>query len=334
MEKPEFHIEKIFPFLALIRIPYLCNKGAATFANIFLIIDKELILIDTGPWRERYVDEFSSCLAKLGFSIKDISKIIYTHSHPDHMGGGVPLTKEGEASHLVYWKARKHVVEYGEYVKFMKSISKDAFLKYLDQSPDKSECYSSVVDGVWYPTVGEIKIDRELHDGEIIDSGKLKLEVIFNPGHSPWDISLWEAKNGLLFAGDAVMQKMTTLTGGLNGFGSDLDEYEFSLKKLGHYLEKAKYVFPSHGAPIEDGSKLIEDISRTIKWREDRIIRKLSEKKCSLLDLEAIFSPNNDPIVFARRLGVLLSHLEKLEKHERAFQLKQDDGKIVFMLKK
>jgi glyoxylase-like metal-dependent hydrolase (beta-lactamase superfamily II) len=334
LDRTEFYIEKIFPFLALIRIPYLFLGGTTTFVNIFLIIDKELTLIDTGPWRECYGDEFSSCLAKFGFSIKDISKIIYTHPHPDHMGGGVKLRREGESSHLIYWKAREHVEQYGEYVKFMKSLAEEAFRKHLEKYPEKNECHSRVLDKFWHPTFGEVEIDHVLHDGEIIDCGRLRLEVIFNPGHSPWDLSLWEEKKGLLFSGDFLMQKMTSLTGGLNGFGSSLDDYQLSLKKLEHYVKKARYVLPSHGAPIKDGSKLIEDILGIIKWREDKIIEKLFADKCSLLDLEAVFSSNNDPLIFVRHLGVLLSHLERLVKHEKIVQLEQDNGEILFMLKK
>jgi len=40
----KFYIGKIFPFLALIRIPYLCNAGHTASVYVFLIIDEELIL--------------------------------------------------------------------------------------------------------------------------------------------------------------------------------------------------------------------------------------------------------------------------------------------------
>jgi glyoxylase-like metal-dependent hydrolase (beta-lactamase superfamily II) len=333
IEKMESAIERISPFLALIRIPYLCSGGNAAFVNHFLIIDKELILIDTGPWKSNYVDGLSSCLARLGLSIKDVSKIVYTHPHPDHMGGGIQLKGEVESSHLIYWKARERVEQYGEYIELMKSLCKGTFLKHLNQHPAEWECYSKIVDKFWYPTFGEISFDHELHDGEIITSGNLRLEVIFTPGHSPWDISLWEADHGLLFTGDSLMQKMTTLIGGLGGLGSDLNSYGSSLKKLEKYLEKARWVLPSHGAPIGSPSSLAKNFLEMIKKREDRIIQELSAKECSLVDLQRVFGASKDPVVFVRRLGVVLSHMEKLEREERIVQLKKDNGEIVFMLK-
>ena len=130
------------------------------------------------------------------------------------------------------------------------------------------------------------------------------------------------------------MQKMTTLISRLKGFGSDLNSYGFSLKKAERYLKRAKWVLPSHGVPIRDGDKLAEDLLEVIKWREERIIEKLSVKESSLLALQDIFSPNNDPVVFVRRLGVILSHIEKLEKEERILRLEKDNGDILFKLKK
>jgi len=329
----DFAIEKIFPFLAVIRIPYLCSGKNTAFVNHFLVIDKEPMLIDTGPWKSNYVDGLSSCLARLDLSIKDVSKIVYTHPHPDHMGGGIQLEGKVESFHLIYWKARERVERYGEYIELMKTLSKGTFLKHLNRYPAEWKCYSEVVDKFWYPTFGEIRFDHELHDGEIINSGNLKLEVIFAPGHSPWDISLWEANHGLLFTGDSLMQKMTTLIGGLGGLGSDLSAYESSLKKLGKYLKKARWVLPSHGPPIGSPSSLAKDLLEMIKKREDRIIQELSAKECSLVDLQKIFGVSKDPVVFVRRLGVVLTHIEKLEKEERIAQLKKDNGEIVFVLK-
>lgn len=46
--------------------------------------------------------------------------------------------------------------------------------------------------------------NRLLTDGDIIDLGDRRLEVIHTPGHSPGGIALWEAASGILFSGDIV----------------------------------------------------------------------------------------------------------------------------------
>jgi glyoxylase-like metal-dependent hydrolase (beta-lactamase superfamily II) len=45
---------------------------------------------------------------------------------------------------------------------------------------------------------------RLLADGDIIDLGNRRFDVIHLPGHSPGGIGLWEAATGILFSGDTI----------------------------------------------------------------------------------------------------------------------------------
>lgn len=45
---------------------------------------------------------------------------------------------------------------------------------------------------------------RLLEDGDTVDLGHRRFEVIHTPGHSPGGIALWEAATGILFSGDIV----------------------------------------------------------------------------------------------------------------------------------
>ena len=327
------HCKKILPYLALIRIPYLAFEGkGTTFVNLYLIIDEELVLIDSGPWGKTSIEILSSSLAGLGFSLKDITRVIYTHAHPDHMGGGVQLNRNGNFSQLIYHEALGKVEQYGEYVEMFKSLCKEAFFAHLYSYPQEKDCYSRVIDAFWQPTSGEIEIERGLYDGEVITTGRHKFEVIFTPGHSPWDISLWEEKNAILFTGDFLMEKSTTFTGGMSGFGSDLFSYESSLKKIEKYLIKCRWIFSSHGPPIGFGPQLLENSRRTLKWREEKILQELSKKRCRLTDLIHLFAKSSNPVIFVRQLGIILTHLEKLEREDRIMR-RQEGRKIFFTVK-
>jgi glyoxylase-like metal-dependent hydrolase (beta-lactamase superfamily II) len=52
--------------------------------------------------------------------------------------------------------------------------------------------------------VGAAPATRLLWDGDIVDLGDRRFEVIHTPGHSPGGIALWEAATGVLFSGDIV----------------------------------------------------------------------------------------------------------------------------------
>lgn len=45
---------------------------------------------------------------------------------------------------------------------------------------------------------------RILWDGDVIDLGDRRFQVIHTPGHSPGGIALWESATGILFSGDIV----------------------------------------------------------------------------------------------------------------------------------
>ena len=69
---------------------------------------------------------------------------------------------------------------------------------------------------------------RALHNGDIIDLGDRRLEVLHLPGHSPGSIGLWERATGILFSGDAVYDG--PLLDELDG--SDIDAYVATMRRL------------------------------------------------------------------------------------------------------
>ena len=234
-EFDDIHVNRLLPYLAMIRIPYFSAGHEKSFANIFLIIDEELMLIDAGPYSNGKSEKLCFALKKLGFDIKDISRIIYTHSHPDHMGGGIGIGEYKRIRHCIYWEAKEWVEQYGAYVSSVKSIAKSIFHEQLVLYPEVMKMYSDVIDHFWNLSCGEIEIKDVLHDGDLISTGKFRFKVISTPGHSPWDVTLWEEEKALLFSGDFLLSKSSTFTGSFDGFGSDLISYESSIKKIYPY---------------------------------------------------------------------------------------------------
>ncbi|MBA3037490.1 MAG: MBL fold metallo-hydrolase [Desulfobacterium sp.] len=322
----DIYVDRLYPYLAMFRIPYFSSGNEKAFANVFLVIDDELMLIDAGPYSEDKSSKLTYALKQSGFDIKDISRIVYTHSHPDHMGGGLGLDGYKGIRHCIYREAKNKVEKYGEYVSSVKSIAKNIFSELLFLYPEAKDTYFDVVDHFWNPTYGEIGIDEQLDEGDSISTGKLKFKVIFTPGHSPWDITLLEETKSLLFSGDFLLSKSSTMTGGLNGFGSDLISYESSLKKINKYLDQIKCIYPAHGPAITSFSNLTDSLLAIVKGREDKIFNAISTNNCSLMDLMKVVYPSIDSvIVLARCLGIVLTHLEKLENESKIHRIKDSD---------
>jgi len=85
-----------------------------------------------------------------------------------------------------------------------------------------------------------------VRDGQVIDVGGRRLEVLHCPGHSPGGIALVDHMNGALFSTDVAY------AGALYVYGAaDLPIYQRSLHRLAALAHGLNAVYPSHGeSPI------------------------------------------------------------------------------------
>ncbi|MDD3402053.1 MAG: MBL fold metallo-hydrolase [Hespellia sp.] len=93
-------------------------------------------------------------------------------------------------------------------------------------------------------------VTNTLNDGDIIDLGNRKLEVLWTPGHTSDSITLIDSDNGILFTGD------TYYPDDLYAFSedSDLAEYTKSMEKIRDRIAdlNLKWIYPGHNEIIND----------------------------------------------------------------------------------
>ena len=166
---------------------------------VYLINLGELILIDTGAgWS---VDKIIKNVEKLGFDPKNLSKLLLTHCHIDHIGG-VPEIKKRFGSKIYIHKLDAPPLETGDPILTAASWYQTTFP----------------------PTPVDVKFDSP---EEILRIGGEQIVCLHTPGHTPGSISIYLDLNGkrILFAQD--------LHGPLlEEFGSNLDDWDRSTKKL------------------------------------------------------------------------------------------------------
>jgi len=166
---------------------------------VYLINLGELILIDTGAgWS---VDKIIKNIEKFGFDCKNLSKIILTHCHIDHIGG-VPEIKRRFGSKIYIHKWDAPPLESGDPIL-------TAANWYQTEFP---------------PTPVDVRLDSM---EEILTIGGQKIICLHTPGHTPGSISIYLDKDGkrILFGQD--------LHGPiLPEFGSNLSDWDQSTRKL------------------------------------------------------------------------------------------------------
>lgn len=180
-------------------------------SNVYLIGNT---VIDSGTgFNFTRLRDFFRILKK---EMKDITQIINTHGHFDHIGGNGYFLNAKVAIH----KSDADIIEKG-----------DAQLAAAD-----------FFDGKLYPRA----VERKLEHGEKISVDGLTLEVIHTPGHTHGSICLLERKEGLLFTGDLVFKDGIGRTDFAN---SDPNLMAASLEKV--RALPIRQVLPGHGEPFD-----------------------------------------------------------------------------------
>lgn len=85
---------------------------------------------------------------------------------------------------------------------------------------------------------------RPLWEGDIIDLGLWRFEVILTPGHTPGSIMLLEREKRMLISGDSIQDGNIYMFGA----GRSIQAFQESLKKVIAMAEAVDTIWPSHGS--------------------------------------------------------------------------------------
>lgn len=176
-------------------------------SNTYIIGDHGIgVIIDAGVKGE----EVSGVVKKHGLKIK---YIILTHGHIDHICCAYDIKKKVNAKVLIHEND-------GELL--------------TDPVMNGSAMFGE--DSQFYPA------DALLKDGDVLEAGNLKLEVIHTPGHTPGCICI---KTGnILFTGDTLFKLSIGRTDLPKG---NYDDIISSIQKKLMPLDDETIVYPGHG---------------------------------------------------------------------------------------
>jgi glyoxylase-like metal-dependent hydrolase (beta-lactamase superfamily II) len=210
----------------------LTNKSI----NAFLLDggDDGLVLIDAGLPEQ--AEALEKGIRSIGREPSDLTGVIITHAHPDHLGSATHFS--GGTRPISLHPADRKIAEAGVIHQTMTpgpGLLNGVLFRML--MSNKSAEFPAFTP------------DIALSDGDVIDIAG-GLEVIHTPGHTAGHVSLlWRKDRGLLFTGDAAANLM-----GLNymiGY-DDVDAGRASLAKLAN-LDFEAAVF-GHGKPLLSGA--------------------------------------------------------------------------------
>ena len=178
-------------------------------------VSKKCMVIDPGA-------DAKSILKAIENAQLSVALIVTTHSHFDHLGAVSSLKAASGARFAVGAGSGKYTP--GAFVKLVAAMSGGSA-----RIPEP---------------------DEFLKDGDKIDIDDLHFEVLFTPGHSPDEISLYG--QGVLFSGDTLFNAGIGRTDFL---GCSYEQLELSIKTKLYTLPDSTIVYPGHGPATTIGNE-------------------------------------------------------------------------------
>ncbi len=206
--------------------------------NVYLVKDVgKLILIDTGMPRSD--GKILKYVHSIGCEPQDVSTIILTHFHIDHVGSAQKLKKQTNAKIAVHENEADIVAG-----KKAPPKPKNVLLK----------AFSSVV------KTAPVEPDLLLKNNDKIG----KLTVIHTPGHSYGSISLLNTEKKVIFVGDAITFRNRKIAGPPESFTLDPVKAKESIGLISTF--DFDVLLSGHGEPLmPNASQKVKEFYASIK---------------------------------------------------------------------
>jgi glyoxylase-like metal-dependent hydrolase (beta-lactamase superfamily II) len=211
------------------RIPTIGRSAVNSFA--FVNDDGTVTLVDCGL--KKAPARIVAGLAAIGKRPADVTQIVLTHVHTDHVGGAAEMARTTGAPVAVH--------------------SDDASYARAGRVPawDPTSLAGRIINRLPSQRFPPIAIATPLADGDVLDVGG-GLRVVHTPGHSPGHVSLLHEPTKLLITGDALFNVLG-IRWPMRSFCTD-----FRLtKQTAHILGELDYdvVAFTHGPEIVDRAR-------------------------------------------------------------------------------
>ena len=259
-------------------------------SNAVLIDDHARVMIDSGAGK---ITEQARP--------EDIDILINSHCHLDHVW---------DNDLFVNARIITHPLERENFRDHKKIGSIDNWERYMNDDPEQ---YAHLIGAMKPSFLEEWRVDGTIDEGDMIDAGRTKIQVMHMPGHTSGHLAFLFPDEGLLFCGDICLTKV----GPWYGDGTTpLDDFITSINRI--IDMKPDRVVSGHNKEVLTSPSIreaFEEYKERIYKREDRILAALREKPRTLDDLaekKIIYPAHPTIFVVYWEKAMIAKHLDRL----------------------
>ena len=297
--------------------------------NCYLLEDKPLTLIDTGPNSGKALDELESQLGEHGHSIDELGQLIITHQHIDHLGLAEIVVQRSGAEVAALAAASERLANFDEDAEAEDRFAVELMLR--NGIPEEVTVALRSVSRSFRGWGSHVAVTHPLEDGQVLPFRNRALQAIHRPGHSPSDTIFWDEERRILIAADHLIAHISS-----NPLISPpLDGSEGRPQALVTYIESmrrtaempAEIVLSGHGDPITDHTALIEERIAKHERRKEKMFKLIAEQPRSGFEIAQAIWGNVAVTQAFLTLSEVIGHADLLVNEGRVREV--DDGEVI-----
>ncbi|MBM4246737.1 MAG: MBL fold metallo-hydrolase [Deltaproteobacteria bacterium] len=311
---------------------FLPLPAKPTIINVWLLdCGGPWALIDTGVARAESRDAFAGALASLGVAPSQLTHLLATHHHPDHFGASRALRAEtGARVHI-------HPAEL-ERIDYTLHAGPEDMVRHSRRNgipiPTQPVDAPKPMD-FWAATFQPAtEADHLLVDGEVLEIGSRRLQVVWTPGHTPGHCCFLDLEDRVLFVGDHLLPRITPHVGVYaTGPENPLGDFLASQEKVATL--DARLVCPAHGGVYEDHRHRARQLIRHHEARAGEMHDVLRAGPATAYDVARrvfrwVFENPNDRFQAGAAVMETIAHLEML-RERGVLRREERDGVLLYL---
>lgn len=303
---------------------FISTASSLKSYNFYLVEDQgTLMLIDAGIDTENCWAALLGALAANGFCVEDISMILLTHNHYDHVGLVNRITKQKEVPVFAHAEA---------YLRLKRD--KDFFemrTYFFNELYREMGCGEAGEKQVQRLKEAVIKNEKQRIQADIlplpIEQPIAGFRVMETPGHSPDHVSFHDAKRNWLFSGDHIIGHISSNAIVEPNYGGQrlftIEQYLLSLENCLHV--DYDIAFPGHGDLLYEPKQLVQQRIRRIQEKAEKFLKILEKGVRTADELAQQVYRHKYQSDFSLVMSEIIGHLDYLE-GQRKIQKKKKNG--------